>query len=66
MTNNKCLFGPDSEGNFIEEFGLSSELVDSCDWEWCICDRHDFDDGLTYEIAVADKLQIQIDSRVTE
>ena len=45
MKNNKCLFGPDSEGNFIEEFGLSSELVDSCDREWCICDRHDFEDG---------------------
>ena len=51
--DNTCTFGPDTEGNFIEEENISSEIVDSCDRNWCICDTHDFEDGLTYETAVA-------------
>ena len=55
--DNTCTFGPDTEGNFIEESNISSEIVDSCDRNWCICDTHDFEDGQTYETAVAQRQQ---------
>ena len=49
FTASTCYFGPDDPGNFIEESGVSSEMADSCDRNWCICDTHDFEDGETFE-----------------
>ena len=40
LTDNTCLFGPDAEGNFFIDYEVSSEIVDSCTEDWCLCDKH--------------------------
>ena len=40
LTDNTCLFGPDAEGNFFIDYEVSSETVDSCTEDWCLCDKH--------------------------
>ena len=49
LSDSTCYFGPDQKGNFIKEVGVSSEMADGCDREWCICDTHDFEEGETFE-----------------
>jgi len=44
-----CYFGPDAEGLYIKEYNQSSEMADTCDKQWCICDTHDFEEGETFE-----------------
>ena len=59
-----CYFGPDDKGNFIEEIGVSSEMADSCDRAWCICDTHDFKDGETFESIFAKRQATAVDRTV--
>ena len=49
LMDSTCYFGPDQKGNFIKEINMSSEMADSCDKDWCICDTHDFAEGETFE-----------------
>ena len=49
FADSTCYFGPDDQGNFMQEVGVSSEMADSCDRDWCICDTHDFEEGETFE-----------------
>ena len=48
FNNSTCFFGPDDYGNFIKEEGVSSELADSCDRNFCTCDTQEFPEGETY------------------
>ena len=50
-----CYFGPDDTGNFIKEDGVSSELADSCNREFCTCDTQEFPEGETFETELARK-----------
>ena len=59
-----CYFGPDDKGVFIEEIGVSSEMADSCNWEWCICNTHDFGNGETFESVFAQKQAAAVDVTV--
>ena len=44
-----------SVGNFIKEDGVSSELADSCNREFCTCDTQEFPEGETFETELARK-----------
>ena len=64
MKDSTCYFGPDSRGNFIEEAGVTSEMADSCDKDWCICNTHDFEEGKTFEAAFAERQAAAVDRTV--
>ena len=50
-----CYFGPDDTGNFIREEGVSSELADSCDRNFCTCDTQEYPEGESFESELARK-----------
>ena len=50
LKESTCYFGPDTEGFFLKETGLASEVADSCDPDsWCICDTHEYAEGTSFE-----------------
>ena len=61
IMDSTCYFGPDQKGNFIKETGVSSEMADSCNRHWCICDTHDFENGETFESVFEARSGIAID-----
>ena len=55
--NSVCFFGPDDYGNFIREEGVSSELADSCDRNFCTCDTQDYPEGESYQTELDRKVK---------
>ena len=56
-----CYFGPDDTGNFIKEEGVSSELADSCNRDFCTCDTHEFAEGDSFENQIAKRTDVAVD-----
>ena len=57
LVNSTCYIGPDDTGNFFAEV-VSSELADSCDRSFCVCDTHIFaedEGGVTFETILEER-----------
>ena len=58
LKESTCYFGPDTEGFFLKETGLASEVADSCDPDtWCICDTHEYQEGTSFEQELQKRLK---------
>ena len=70
LTNNTCLFGPDDKGHFYTDNAVSSEQVDSCTNDWCMCNTHANvialmeEEGLTFEEVAEARVDSAVDNTV--
>ena len=64
LTDNVCHFGPDDKGQFVTRT-VTSELADSCDREFCVCDHHiQEDEEDTFESILEERYDIAADRTI--